>query len=294
MSGPASTLSNSATSATVRAIGPATESRRPARTARARGRATAGSPRRCTRPRDCAASRRCRCRRRSAPCRTPARRRRRRCCRRSVLLEIPRVAGRAEHLVEGLRPGAELRRVGLADRHRPRRAHARDDQRVARRARGPCRTASRGSCECRPCRPGPCARRAGRAAAPMPSPRASASSARAGVGQRALGDERDDGVDARVESLDAREMRAHDLDRRHVPAAQPRREIDRVEIAEAVAGASVEVRAAARPERMASGCRPLRLVRRSLGERRARPRRAGSRHVVATAPSPRVCRTRGG
>ncbi len=80
------------------------------------------------------------------------------------LRQVVRIARRAEDRVERLRPGAELRRVGLADRDRAGRAHPRDDRRVVASARSRDRTASRASSGCRRCRRDPCARPAARAA----------------------------------------------------------------------------------------------------------------------------------
>jgi hypothetical protein len=46
------------------------------------------------------------------------------------------------------------------------------------------------------------------------------------IGHRALSDERHDRVDARVDLLDPREVRGHDVARRDVFLAQPRCEIN--------------------------------------------------------------------
>ena len=136
---------------TVRAIGPSTVSddhgraRRPGRHAARRRR---GSRPHCRSWPGCAASRPCRCRRRSASCRRPAPPPRRRCCRRRSCVEIVRVERRAEHRVEGLRAGAELGRVGLADGDRAGLLQPLDDQRVVGRARSRGRSASRRWCGC--------------------------------------------------------------------------------------------------------------------------------------------------
>ena len=55
------------------------------------------------------------------------------------------------------------------------------------------------------------------------------------VGHRAIGHERDNGVDLRVYALDARDVRRHHVARRHLLATDSRGEIDRSEIAQLVA-----------------------------------------------------------
>ena len=115
-------------------------------------------------------------------------------------------------------PGAELRRVGLADDDRAGRRAAARRAASSARARGRDRSASRTSCGCPPCRPGPCARSAGRAAGRPAPPRASASSAAAASRQRALGDERHDRVDRRIDALDLRQVRGQHLARRQLAA----------------------------------------------------------------------------
>jgi hypothetical protein len=54
------------------------------------------------------------------------------------------------------------------------------------------------------------------------------------VGHRAVGDERDDRVDLRIRSLDARQMRRHHLARRQLLAANPCRELHGRHLAELV------------------------------------------------------------
>jgi hypothetical protein len=55
-----------------------------------------------------------------------------------------------------------------------------------------------------------------------------------GGGHRLVGHERDDRVDFRVDAFDLREVRAQDFARRHLLASEPRRQIDRVHLAELV------------------------------------------------------------
>ena len=54
------------------------------------------------------------------------------------------------------------------------------------------------------------------------------------IGHRAIGDECDDRIDLRIDALDAREVRRHDLTRRHLLAPNARRQIDRRERAQLV------------------------------------------------------------
>ena len=133
-----------------------------------------------------------------------------------VFVEVVRIARRAEHGVERLRSGAELRRVRLADGDRAGRADPRHDERVARRhvvavERRAARRADARRVDEILVRDRQAVQHAERAAARRSLRRPCAASAIA-----LLGDERDDGVDLRVDALDLRQVRGHDLARRHL------------------------------------------------------------------------------
>ena len=141
---------------------------------------------------------------------------------------------RAEHGVERVRSGAELRRVRLAERDRAGRADARDDERVLRRdvvsiERRTERRANAGRGDEILVRDRQSVQRTER-----PAARLLLVGLRR-VGHRAVGDERDDRVDLRIDALDAREVRGHDVARRDLLLANAPRELDRRERAELVA-----------------------------------------------------------
>ena len=197
-----------------------------------------------------------------------------------VLPTIPRIARRAEHAVEGLRSGAELRRVGLADRHRACGAHARDDQRVARRdvvlveqrAAG---RANAGGVDQVLVRDRQAVQR------PAVSPRASASSARAASASARSATS----VTMALTRGFTRSMRARWARMTSTADTSLRRRRAARSTASRSHRPSPLI---GRGLRRSAGCRRAGATGAVAWRRRARPRRR-SRHVVATAPSPRVC-----
>ena len=138
--------------------------------------------------------------------------------------EIVGVARRAEHRVEGLRARAEFRRVGLADHDRACLAQPLDQDRIGVGNEVRDRCASRTWCARRASARDPCAPPAAPRADPGSAPRASAASTGAGVFARPLGQERHDGVDRGIQPLDLRDVRVH-----HFGRGQPPRDGSRLQ-----------------------------------------------------------------
>ena len=216
-SGPAMALSISAASATVRAIGPCTLSVDHA-SSRGHTGTRPGEVRKPTILQNAAGLRS------EPPVSLP-----------SAIGTMPH-ASSTEHLVERLRAGAELRRVRLAHGDGTRGAQPLDDQpvdggdviaidrRPPRRADAPGRDEILVRDRQPEQRARPFAARESRVLVP-------------GVVERALGRERDDCVDLRVDALDLCEMRAHDFGDGDVAPADAFRQLDRGQKTEITHGA---------------------------------------------------------
>ena len=134
------------------------------------------------------------------------------------LRQVPGVAGRAEHLVEGLRAGPQFGRVGLAEGDRAGGPLALDDEgrlvgHVVLEGAAAEGGADAGGDEQVLVNDGQAVQGADREARRQVRVR------RVGGGERRVGHAGHDGVDARIEPVDAVEMRLHDLARRHRPPA---------------------------------------------------------------------------
>ena len=144
------------------------------------------------------------------------------------------VARRAEDGVEGLRAGAELGRVGLADDDRAGAAQAGDDQRVCRRdvvavdRRAVGRPHARGVLEVLD-GDRQAVQRPGRLVA------RERGVGRRGPAQAQLGVEGDDRVEQRVDRLDAGQVRLHDLHAAHLAPADRGRQLGRAPAPQLVA-----------------------------------------------------------
>ncbi len=129
-----------------------------------------------------------------------------------------RVARGAEHGVEGVRAGAELRQVGLAQHDGARRALARHHRAVLRRHEIPVHGGPEGSAHVR-AQEGILVRHRQAKQRPRHGATRQRRVGRIGRGQRLVERGGDDGVDGRVDALDARDMRVHDFAHAQLAAA---------------------------------------------------------------------------
>ena len=192
------------------------------------------------------------------------------------------VARRAEHLVEGVRAEPELRRVGLADEDAARRLHARREQAVVRghvvaeqgRAVGGGEAGGLGDVldRLRQAKQ----ERALHVALARPCQDRVAGS-RFGEQQVAVAPA-DDGVDLRVDGVDAGEKGLHDLAARERARPDRRRELVRGEIGDVAHGAVSRLSASRTSCAARSPTSPARaLVARRCRDRAPRRRRAAPR-----------------
>ena len=141
--------------------------------------------------------------------------------------QVKRVAGGAEHGIDGVRARAELRHVGLAQADRTRRGHPLHDQRVPGwhvlgEQRGAVGGAHASGVEEVLVRHRQAVEQPGAFSPGQQRVRGG------GLGQRCVEAPGDHGVDGPVQGLDPCDVRGDDLARRHLPAAQHSGQRDRV------------------------------------------------------------------